>query len=107
MVSATPDALHDELRCRLWCDEQAPCTTAAVVSVSEAGGEAVWGCEPHAAQALDAVDGARINQVGDWPAACRLLSLRGNHRDKTERWPFSNSLGEPSKAQDKGHHPAR
>lgn len=83
MVSVTPDAPHDELGCGLRRDEQDACTSAAVVSVIDPGGEAVWGCEAHAAQALDAIDGARINQVGDWEAARRLLSLRWNHRDKT------------------------
>ncbi len=63
MVSLTPNAPHDELVCSLWRDEQGPCLAAAVVSVIEPGGEAVWGCKLHATQALDAVDDARINQV--------------------------------------------
>ncbi len=56
-MSVMPDVPHDELDCGLWRDEQAPCTAAAVVSVIDAGGEAVWGCEAHAARALDAIDG--------------------------------------------------
>lgn len=42
------------------------------------------GLRAHAAQALDAIAGDRINQVGDWEAARRLLSLRWNHRHKTD-----------------------
>ncbi len=84
MVSVTPDAPHDELVCALWRDEQGPCASTAVVSVVDRSGDAVWGCEAHAAQALDASTGARINQVGGWEAARRLLSLRRNCRDKTD-----------------------
>lgn len=56
-----------------------------VVSVIDPTDEAVWGCEAHAAQALDAIADTRINQVCDWDAARRLRSLRWNHRDKSER----------------------
>ncbi len=106
MVSVTPDASHDELVCALWRDEQGLCASNAVVSVVDRSGDAVWGCEAHAAQALDALVGARINQVGNWEAARRLLSLRWNHRDKTDRVTALHSLGEPSRVQDKGHYPA-
>jgi len=57
----------------------------AVVSVIDPTDEAVWGCEAHAAQALDAIADTRINQVCDWDAARRLRSLRWSHKDKTER----------------------
>ena len=42
------------------------------MSVVDPGGEAVWDRELHAAQALDAIDGARINQISDGEAARRL-----------------------------------
>ncbi len=84
VVSVTPDAPHDELVCALWRDEQGPCASSAVVSVVDRSGDAVWGCEAHAAQALDALVGDRSNQIGDGEAARRLLSLRWNHRDKTD-----------------------
>ena len=47
-----------------------------MVSVIDPTDEAVWGCEAHAAQALDAIADTRINQVCDWDAARRLPSLR-------------------------------
>ncbi len=84
-MTNTPDAPHDELPCALTRAEEPACQDAAVVSVIDRSDIAVWVCEPHAAEVLDAVDGARINQVGDWEACRRLLAQPWNHRSGLER----------------------
>lgn len=84
-MTNTPDAPHDDLPCALAPAGEPACSEVAVVSVIDRTEEAVWGCERHAADALDAVDGARINQVGDWDACRRLLALPWNHRSELGR----------------------
>jgi len=81
-VTNAPDAPHDELPCVLAPADEPACGDVAVVSVIDRSNEAVWGCELHAVELLDAVDDARINQVGDWEACRRLQAQPWNHRSR-------------------------
>ena len=56
------------------------CPRPAVVAVRDLRDEQRWGCEEHAAAALDRVDGARLGKVADWDACNRLLLLPWNRR---------------------------
>jgi hypothetical protein len=72
---------HDTAQaCRLSPEDEPPCTAAAVVAIEDRRQDVVWGCETHAASALNAIEGARIAHVADWSAARRLLALPWNHR---------------------------
>jgi len=64
----------------LWPREEHGCNDVAVVSVVDETGDGEWGCERHAGEALSVIDGAKINKVGDWDAARRLLRLPWNQR---------------------------
>lgn len=74
----TDHPAHDLLPCRLTIDGKPICTEVAVVSVMDHAGDVEWGCELHAARALESIHGAKINSVGDWEAARRLLALPWN-----------------------------
>jgi hypothetical protein len=65
--------------CALTPDEPA-CRKEAVVSVIDGRSPPIWGCEEHAAEALDQIRGSRLGEVDDWPAATRLLLLPWNRR---------------------------
>ena len=65
-------------RCQLGAE--CGCEAAAVVAVQDRTGVQEWGCERHAARALDVIAGARIGAVVDWPACERLLALPWNRR---------------------------
>ncbi len=72
---------HDRAQpCRLSPEDEPTCAAAAVVAVEDRRQDVVWGCETHAAAALNAIEGARLAQVTDWSAARRLLALPWNHR---------------------------
>jgi hypothetical protein len=61
--------------CRLAGNGEPRCAAPAVVAVRNMTGAARWGCEQHAAAALQAVAGGRIEQVADWDACGWLLAL--------------------------------
>lgn len=52
----------------------------SVVAVTDAERRTSWACESHAADALQAIKGAKIDKVSDWDAARRLLELPWNKR---------------------------
>jgi len=48
-----------------WLAEQPACPRKTVVAVVDRSSDEAWGCELHAADALDQIDGARIAHVRD------------------------------------------
>ncbi len=66
--------------CALSPEHEPTCPAAAVVAVEDRRQDVVWGCKPHAASALNAIEGARIAQVANWSAARRSRALPWNHR---------------------------
>ncbi len=70
----------DTQTCGLSPEDEPACGAAAVVAVEDRRQDVVWGCEPHAAAALNGIEGARIARVTDWSVARRLLALPWNHR---------------------------
>jgi len=94
VVSVTPDAPDDELVGALWWNKQGR-APPPLVSVVDRSGDAVWGCEAHAAQPLDASTGpAATRSATGRPlgACCRCGGTTGTRRTGDGRTDLPEDL---------------